>query len=120
MSEVTKYIQKLSNKTPEHEELKLAVSVRINAETAFKLEILGQKYGLKKTTFATDILVSAVEDAWEAAEQEPLEKSGDLRRKFDTFTKAAIKANKKTKKPQKKTRAGGKVESDEDIEEDAD
>ncbi len=103
LSEVTAYIKILNQKTPQYEDLRLPVSVRLDAEAAFKLEVLAQKFGLKKTTFATDILMRAIEEAWRVADQGPLEESGDLRRKYDAFTKAAIKANKKTKKPKKKS-----------------
>ena len=97
-------LKKLATKNEEHEELKSAINIRIPLETAFKIKILGEQYGLKRTPFAIDLLVSAVEDAWQTSKQPTLAESGDLRRKYEAFTKTAIKATKKAKKTQKKTR----------------
>ena len=114
MSQIAEYIKKLNEKTPEHEDLKLAVSVRLEASSSFQTRNFSATIWPKKTTFATDILTSAINEAWEAAEQESLENSGDLRRKYDAFTKAAIKVAKKTKKAKKKPTEESKTEGNED------
>ena len=71
--------------------------MRLSDLAVFKLQTLADKFGLKRSTFATEILLEAIEDTWQTIDFPPFSESEDLQRRYESFARAIKRASKKPK-----------------------
>ncbi len=103
MPKIAEYIKNRTQVELSEEIAKLPLSLRLSTQDTFILQTLANKLGMRKSSLATDLLVEAMQEAWEAAELPPWAESGELRREYESFLKATKRAAKKKQAAKKAT-----------------
>ena len=75
LSGMQSYIEQLEKNGDITAAPKVPVNVRLDTLDGFKLHLQAECYNKKKSTFATEILKIAIEDAWKAGSLEEIETS---------------------------------------------